>query len=116
MGIFDTIHRIFSIFLIYRNIRNVPCIGRSTRYVRTLLYFHISEYTKRHVATFVRISKRQWNLDTHRDNVLGEDEGTSTEANHAAAAAGLSHVDVVVRVALQASVVHLSHQRAAQAA
>ena len=47
--------------------------------------------------------------------MLGEDEGPSTEADHAAATAGLSHVDVVVGVALQARVVHLSHSRAVEA-
>ena len=44
---------------------------------------------------------------SHRGDVLGEGEGSSAEANDAAAAAGLGHVDVVVRVGLKAGVVDL---------
>lgn len=42
-----------------------------------------------------------------RHHMLREKEGPRTEAHHASSAAGLRHVDVVVRVRLQTCVVHL---------
>ena len=79
--------------------------NRAIQYIETSIFLYIGTFD----------TKSNANLDTHRDNVLGEDEGPSTEADHAAVTAGLSHVDVVVGVALQARVVHLSHSRAVEA-
>lgn len=99
---------------IYRNIRHVDISEHSIR------LFDLQELSTRYfnMSKFESISNanRHYtinNLDTHRDDVLGEDEGTSTEADDAATPAGLRHVDVVVRVALQARVVHLSHHSCA---
>lgn len=39
--------------------------------------------------------------------MLGKGQGSGPEANHAAPAAGLRHVDVVVRVGLETRVVDL---------